>query len=70
MKKFEKIEDKKLFEICNHCGKSVSFGSGLFVNRIPDFNDIDTRIANNREYPEGDFVCIICDTIHEGIKNV
>jgi hypothetical protein len=66
----EKIEDKKLVEICNHCGKSVSFGSGLFVNRIPDFNDIDTRIANNLEYPEGDFVCIICDTIHDETKDV
>ena len=49
-------------EICNHCGKDVSFGSGLFVNRVPDLNDFETRIANRREYPKGDFVCIICDT--------
>ena len=64
------IKDKKLVEICNHCGKSVSFGSGLFVNRVPDLNDIDTRIVNNLEYPEGDFVCIICDTINDEIKDV
>ena len=49
-------------EICNHCGRSVKFGSGLFVNRIPDINNIATRINNNLNYPEGDFVCIECDS--------
>ena len=48
-------------QICNHCGRSVSFGSGLFVNRVPDFNDIGTRIANGLMYPIGDYVCIECD---------
>ena len=52
---------KKLIQICNHCGRSVSFGSGWFVNRVPDLNDIPTRIANNLNYPEGDFVCSECD---------
>lgn len=50
-----------LNEFCNHCGRSVKFGSGLFVNRIPDLNDIVTRIYNNRKCPKGDFVCIECD---------
>lgn len=49
-------------EICNHCGRSVAWGSGLFVNRIGDSNNIATRIANNLNYPEGDFVCIECDS--------
>jgi len=49
-------------EICNHCGRSVSLGSGLFVNRIPDFNDVATRIANGLKFPRGDFVCIECDS--------
>jgi hypothetical protein len=53
---------KKLVEICNHCGMDVSFGSGLFVNRAPDLNDIPTRIANNLRYPQGDFVCVKCDS--------
>jgi hypothetical protein len=53
---------KKLVEICNHCGRDVSFGSGLFVNRVPDLNDIPTRIENNLKYPEGDFVCVKCDS--------
>ena len=48
-------------EICNHCGDSVSFGSGKFVNRIIDFNDIPTRIDNGLLYPRGDFVCAECD---------
>jgi DNA modification methylase len=49
-------------EVCNHCGRSVSFGSGLFVNRVPDFNDIETRKANNLRFIEGDFVCQECDS--------
>ena len=48
-------------EICNHCGNNVSFGSGKFVNRIPDFNDIFTRIGNGLLFPTGDFVCAECD---------
>lgn len=49
-------------EICNHCGRSVLFGSGLYVNRVLDLNDITTRIENSLNYPVGDFVCIECDT--------
>ena len=52
-------------EICNHCGSSVSLGSGFFVNRIPDFNDIETRIENNLNFPAGDFVCWECDNKEE-----
>ena len=52
---------KNIIEICNHCGNSTAFGSGRFVNRIPDFNDINTRKGNNLKYPEGDFVCFECD---------
>lgn len=48
-------------EICNHCGDSVSFSSGRFVNRIPDFNDIPTRSDNGLPFPEGDFICAVCD---------
>lgn len=50
-----------MIKICNHCGKDVSRGSGRFVNRVPDFNDICTRISNNLEFPLGDFVCDECD---------
>jgi len=53
---------KKLIEVCNHCGRSVFFGSGRFVNRVPDFNDVETRIANNLRHPKGDFVCFDCDS--------
>ena len=51
----------EIVEICSHCGRSVKFKSGLFVNRIPDLNDIQTRISNGLKFPEGDFVCLECD---------
>lgn len=54
-------EKEKRNQICNKCGRSVKFGSGLFVNRILDFNDIETRKANNNKFPTGDFVCVKCD---------
>lgn len=50
-----------LIEVCNHCGKDVAMGSGNFVNRIPDLNDVSTRIDNNLGWPTGDFVCDYCD---------
>ena len=31
-------------EVCNECGQSVKWGTGLFVNRVPDLNDKKTRI--------------------------
>ena len=48
-------------EICNECGQSVKIGSGLFVNRIPDLNDKETRIEMGKPFPEGDFICVVCD---------
>jgi len=52
----------KLVEICNHCGRDVSLESGLFINRVPDFNDIETRRFNGLRFIEGDFVCQECDS--------
>lgn len=57
----EKNNENTLNEFCNHCGRSVRLGSGLFVNRIPDLNDISTRQENGYLFPKGDFVCIECD---------
>ena len=54
-------DENTIIEICNHCGKDVSYGSGRFVNRVLDFNDVITRIDNNLEFPFGDFVCEECD---------
>ena len=48
-------------EICNECGRSVALGSGLFVNRVPDLNDFETRKANGKPYPEGSYVCRECE---------
>ena len=55
-------EPVEFIEYCNHCGKSVSFGSGRFVNRVVDFNDILTRIQNGLDFPMGDFICGVCDS--------
>jgi hypothetical protein len=48
-------------DICLECGRSVAPGSGLFVNRIPDANDLATRRSMGWPYPEGDFLCAECD---------
>ena len=62
MQKFSNtIEKSKVIEFCNHCGDSVSLGSGKFVNRVPDLNDIRIRITNGLVFPLGDFVCDFCD---------
>ncbi len=50
-----------LIETCKHCGRSVKWGDGLFANRVPDFNDVETRTANNWRFPLSDFVCSECD---------
>jgi hypothetical protein len=57
-----KANSKPNVEICNHCGRSVAWGSGWFVNRVGDSNDISTRLANNLNFPEGNFVCVECDS--------
>lgn len=52
----------ELVEKCNECGRLVSPGSGLFVNRVPDLNTVTTRIEMGKPFPEGDFVCAECDS--------
>jgi ribosomal protein L24E len=47
--------------ICNQCGQSVKPGSGRFVNRVPSFDNAETRYENNYPHPEGDFTCAECD---------
>jgi hypothetical protein len=48
-------------EVCNECGRSVAWGSGHFVNRVPDLNDIETRREMGKAFPEGDYMCAECD---------
>jgi len=52
-------------EICNECGKSVAWGSGRFINRIPDANSVKERKELGRPYPEGDFICANCVMLNE-----
>ena len=55
------MKEEVTIEYCNHCGRVVSYGSGLYVNRVPDFNDVTTRVDNGLQFPLGDFVCGECD---------
>lgn len=48
-------------QICNECGHSVALGSGRFVNRVPNLNDVETREEMGKPYPLGDFICEECD---------
>ena len=48
-------------QTCKNCGDSVRLGSGKFVNRIPDANDYETRVANGDPYPHGEFLCYECE---------
>lgn len=52
---------EKSIEICQNCGKSVVRGSGLFVNRVVDFDDYECRIEKGCPFPEGDFICQECE---------
>jgi hypothetical protein len=52
-------------EICSECGNSVKFGSGRFVNRIPDFDTPEERKIAGRPYPEGDFICAECESRYD-----
>ena len=52
---------KSKIEICNECGRDVSFGSGLFVNRIVDLDDHRTRKIMNKSFPKGDYICRECE---------
>jgi len=52
---------KSNIEICNECGRDVGFGSGLFVNRIVDFDDYRTRKIMNKPFPNGDYICRECE---------
>src|ERR1035437_482116 len=53
------MKDEK--EICNECGESVKVGSGHFVNRVPDLNDLETRLEMGKPFPQGEFICSKCD---------
>jgi hypothetical protein len=46
-----------LTEICNECGKSVKVGTGLFVNRVIDLNEVEDRVLMEKPFPKGDFIC-------------
>lgn len=48
-------------EICNECGRSVAFGSGWYVNRVPDLDTIEERREAGKPFPEGGWLCAECE---------
>jgi len=59
--KMKRNKNLKKIEICNECGRDVSWNSGLFVNRILDLDDYKTRKENGKPFPNGDYICRECD---------
>ena len=58
-------------DICYECGESVAFGSGKYTNRIPSFNDEETRRADGAKFPKGEFLCAECDAeLEEALKSI
>ena len=51
----------EISEVCNECGKSVQFGSGLYVNRVLDLNDYETKLDMGKPFPQGEFICRLCE---------
>lgn len=56
-------------EICNECGRDVGFSSGLFVNRVIDFDYYKTRKEMNKPFPQGDYICRECEEKIGGDKS-
>ena len=56
-------------EICNECGASVKFGSGNYVNRVPDLNDLETRLEMGKPFPYGQWICSKCDNENDIVAN-
>ena len=48
-------------EICNECGRSVAFGNGWYINRVPDLNTIEERREAGKPFPEGGWLCAECE---------
>lgn len=53
--------DNGKIEICNECGRDVSIKSGLFVNRVIDLDDYQTRKKMNKPFPKGNYICRECE---------
>ena len=59
--KLSKTKNYKNKEICNECGRDVSWGSGLYINRVVDLNNYKTRKEMGKPFPKGEYICRECD---------
>lgn len=53
-------------ERCVHCGESVAFGSGKFVNRVPYTEPFTYLMDDAVRYPIGAFACETCENDDNG----
>ena len=53
-------------EHCTHCGCDVSWGSGLYVNRIPSGHGYDENSLETVGYMCANCQTMTCDTCGEG----
>ncbi len=51
----------KINHTCNECGRSTAPGSGLFADRVPSFDDVETHEEMGKPFPEGGFICRECE---------
>lgn len=51
-------------EMCTHCGRDTSAGSGLYVNRIPSSGDWTVLVGDeNFEVNVDGYMCIDCQCV-------
>ncbi len=48
--------------ICSKCGRSMAFGSGLYLYRVPVPHTTEERRMMRKPFPEGDYLCLDCAT--------
>ena len=47
-------------QICVKCGHAVWWGSGRYVNRVPVLDSLAVK-AQTYSFPQGGYVCGVCD---------
>jgi ribosomal protein L34E len=61
IKVMSKTKNQFKKEICNECGRNVGWRSGLFVDRVIDFDDYKIRKEGSKPFPQGGYLCRECE---------
>lgn len=61
---------KEQVDICVHCGRDTGAGSGLWVDRIPVYDDYIVNKDCDRSFPNGNSICRECeDSYNRSVEN-